>query len=556
MAGPSSALLPLMGLMFLMLAGTTVMVAIAMGFGIATYSKDTDSLTRTRVFVNGTSCYAGEARRKAAYRLRELTAYEAYSVSVPCHVDNGDDALYPASRLGSYSKGLQHNSLGVVDPGAYWALLQAVSTGLCVHYDMIPLAGPRKLVNPQAGLSFALLGADTQSYYMPPSPAFSSRAFAHELAENYWMSLTRDVPFADYATNALTVAAAQELSSFSEYGGPMPVMPGVNLFRGKTMGCSIGPYISQFLYLPCWVGTSQISQKLFTPTSGVDFMTTWTEFLAIQNGQLPTQNLTLSPGTGRYIINGRDLARWVHVDYLFQGYLHALYILMKMKVPLKASIPYQMSSTNQAGFATFGEAEIGQMLTEVSNYALRATWHQKWQVHRKLRPEAAAGSVDRTKASMAAFPLHADILNSVAVGATKTKHGTWLLSQAFPEGSPLHPSYAAGHAAIAGACVTVLKFWYKEDFVIPMPMVPDANGTMLMPYTGPPLAVGGELDKLANNAAMGRNIAGIHWRSDTTASLKLGEEVAVAMLREKKRTVNEPMGTWTATGFDGTLLIV
>src|SRR3712207_8375979 len=50
--------------------------------------------------------------------------------------------------------------------------------------------------------------------------------------------------------------------------------------------------------------------------------------------------------------------------------------------------------------------------------------------------------------------------------------------------------------------------------------------TRLVPYTGPPLTVGGELNKLAVNYVMGRNWAGIHWRSDGAASLALAEEVA------------------------------
>ncbi len=33
---------------------------------------------------------------------------------------------------------------------------------------------------------------------------------------------------------------------------------------------------------------------------------------------------------------------------------------------------------------------------------------------------------------------------------------------AFPEGSPTHPSYGAGHATVAGACVTILKAWFDH----------------------------------------------------------------------------------------------
>jgi hypothetical protein len=31
---------------------------------------------------------------------------------------------------------------------------------------------------------------------------------------------------------------------------------------------------------------------------------------------------------------------------------------------------------------------------------------------------------------------------------------------AFPEGSPTHPAYGAGHATVAGACTTILKAWF------------------------------------------------------------------------------------------------
>lgn len=550
-----SGLGPLLGFTVALLVVGVTFIIIDTGFTIATYNKDTDALTRTRIFINGTSCYAGEARRKAAYRVRELAAYEEYALPVPCHVDNGDEALYPANRLGSFSKGLQHDSLGIVNPTSYAIFLQAVTSGSAAHFDLIPTSGTLKLTSPQSGLAFNLVGGDTHSFYQAPSPALASRAFAHELAENYWMALCRDVPFADYGTDSQTLAAAAELSTFSEYGGPLPTIAATNLFRGKEPGCATGPYISQFLYGPCWFGANQIDMRLSPPTSGVNFMTTWAEFLSIQNGNAPSGTLTYGP-TPRYIITGRDLSHWVHIDVLHQAYFQALLMLMKIGAPVKTSIPYQTSSLNQMGFATFGGPAIAQILTEVSSVALKSVWYQKWMVHRKLRPEAAGGRVDRTKGLLATFPLHPDILNSVAVSAMQTATGSWLLSQAFPEGSPAHPSYGAGHATVAGACTTILKFWFQEDYVLPNPVVPSANGTVLLPFVGPDLTVGGELNKVASNVALGRNIAGVHWRSDAQASLRLGEQVAVSFLRNLKKSFNEPIGQWTATSFDGTLLVV
>jgi hypothetical protein len=124
------------------------------------------------------------------------------------------------------------------------------------------------------------------------------------------------------------------------------------------------------------------------------------------------------------------------------------------------------------------------------------------------------------------------------------KDGTYLLSQAFTEGSPTHPSYGAGHATVAGACVTILKAFFDEDAQIRNPVQPNDTGTRLEDYRGPArnnLTVRGELNKLAANIAIGRNMAGVHYRTDYTESLKLGEKIASGILEEQHITsYNEP----------------
>jgi len=115
----------------------------------------------------------------------------------------------------------------------------------------------------------------------------------------------------------------------------------------------------------------------------------------------------------------------------------------------------------------------------------------------------------------------------------------------------MHPSYPSGHAAIAGACTTVLKAWFDEAFPIDRPVLPRPDGLSLEPYLGSPLTVGGELDKLASNIAYGRNAAGIHWRRDAEAGLRLGEAVAVHMVREMSECLPEGPLTLTFTDFDG-----
>src|SRR5436853_7597210 len=176
--------------------------------------------------------------------------------------------------------------------------------------------------------------------------------------------------------------------------------------------------------------------------------------------------------------------------------------------------PYNSSRT-QIGFGTFGSPHISALMTEVSEYALRAHWFQKWGVHRALLPEAYGGLVHNMKAGTAQYPLHADVLNSQAVAAVFVKNrGSYLLPMAFPEGSPTHPSYGSGHATVAGACVTALKAFFDETDIVKNPKVVSADGSALVPYEGPPLTVGGELNKVASNVANGRNGASIHWRSD------------------------------------------
>ena len=135
--------------------------------------------------------------------------------------------------------------------------------------------------------------------------------------------------------------------------------------------------------------------------------------------------------------------------------------------------------------------------------------------------------------------------------------GSLLLPMAFPEGSPTHPSYTAGHATVAGACVTILKALFDtENRPIPHPVVPTADGSALVPYTGPALTLEGELNKLASNIATGRNIAGVHWRSDAYDSLRIGQQVAIGILQEQSKIHNEANPYYIFRGFDGERVVV
>jgi hypothetical protein len=513
---------------------------------------------------DGGGFYRQRAKNSRRIRTEAAKANFEATKNITDRPNNGDELLY-SNRIGNYSKGLPHQANGEVVPAAYNALLDALRTGQNSKFEQIPLGGTRKLTSPQSGYAYDLEGRDAFSFIEKPAPKFASKENGAEISENYWMALLRDVPFTDYPTNPIANAAAADLTLFgSDFKGPKTAgqVTTANLFRGLTPGDLNGPWMSQFWYQRCFFGSNEINQRIRTVKSiadgGQDYMTDFASWLSVQNGVAPSAGDIFDP-LARYMRTGRDLGQWVHVDVLFQGYFQAFLVMAgTLGTGADAGNPYSTSAT-QAGFATFGGPHIATLLCEVSTRALKAVWNQKWIVHRRLRPEVFAGRIHRKLYNAANYPIHSEILNSLNTNSRLGGYmpaGNAFLSQAFPEGSPTHPAYGAGHATVAGACVTILKAWFNENAVVANPVIPDSTGQVLTPYVGAPLTVGGELNKIASNVALGRNIAGVHWRSDATESIKLGEEVALSVLRDQKPTYNEPFAGFSLTKFDGTTVTV
>jgi len=544
---------------FLRSAGKT---AIATGILIGPTLKPEYSEAQAAPGAQGTN-----QRANACAKLRRDAA-QAGLVSTPAnlqHPSNLDEELY-SNKIGSYSKGLPHNNDGTVVLSAYNALTKALKSGLPDDFNAIPMGGDRRLTNPQAGLAFDLEGPDGHALVQPPAPAFASRELAAEISENYWMALLRDIPFSQYPVNPVANAAATDLSLYgADFKGPKDggEVTTATLFRGLTEGDKRGPYLSQFFYQQCSFGANNLEQKITTAMPGFNYLTDFNTWLAVQRGF--NQPATVLDPIQRYMRNGRDLSQWVHIDVLFQAYFQAFLVLAGANAPFDAGNPYQDNPT-QDGFGTFGGPHIATLLCEVSTRALKAVWFQKWFVHRRLRPEVFAARIDRTLHHAAGYPVHQEILNSLST-ATRlggfVAAGNALLPLAFSEGCPTHPAYGAGHATVAGACVTILKAWFDESTRLVdiglTPLVPTDDGLSLVPYAGDDageLTVGGELNKIASNVALGRNTAGVHWRSDATESMKLGEQIAIGILREQKACYNEPFAGFSLTKFDGTQVIV
>lgn len=483
------------------------------------------------------------------------------------HRSNGDEERYE-NKIGNFSKGLPHQNNGEVVPSAYAAFVVALKSGDPAKFEEIPMGGKRRLINPQAGFSFGLEGGDSQSYLMNPPPAFASSEQAAEMAENYWMSILRDTNFLDYPNSSLAHDAAADLNRFgADYKAAKNddgMVSAENLFRIDIPGAGIGPYMSQFWYLPTRFGANWINTRIRTVLSpangGKDYLTDFDKWLSIQNGGRWEES-AYDPVL-RWMRNGRDLGEWVHVDVLFQGYFQSLLILLGNGILVDKNNPYNFSRT-QDGFGTLGAPYISSLVCQVAQNALRTVWFQKWCVHRRMRPEVLGGRIYQVLKNKSDYPVHTDLLASLSdkdrLGKYLDEKQGGLLPIAFPEGSPTHPSYGAGHATVAGACVTVLKAFFDEDAFVPGPVVPNSNGTGLLPYIeydATKLTVGGELNKIAANVAVGRNIAGVHWLSDATESLKLGEQIAIDLLSDQKTCFNEKFDGYELTKFDGTKILV
>lgn len=523
--------------------------------------------------------YLADKRADASLRYRIDTA-KAEDITVPEQPDNGDSKRF-TDFSGNYSKALAHDALGVPNLASYQSLILALTTREFSDFQNIivgtPTGGPNsKLISPPSALAFDLEGLDSHATVIPPAPSVASAQTAAEQVEHYWGALLRDVSFDDYPSNALVAKAVADMNSLSflksakniEY--PFPVTP-ENLFRGQIFrgdGNVMGPYISQFMVQPTFMGVQSLSQlyKTFLPGTSNDFMTSPSVYQLIQDGGA-SGSLSFD-SIFRHLRNGRDLAAYTHVDAFFQAYFTAYLVLGTISAPPNPGIPYVGSKTQKSGI-TFGTSDAPGTIAEMANRAAKASTFHKWIVDLRLRPEEYGALVQArltgsTPAPQAAAALHGDVLNSAALPIINSTYGSYLLPQAFPEGCPTFPCYPTGHGAVAGACVTAIKFFYDcTKKIRPLltaidrdVVVPSDDGLTLNTYTGSDadsLDINGELSKLAFNISLGHGVhAGIHFRSSSFWSILLGEQVALSILRDRAKSYAEPF-TITITKFDGTL---
>lgn len=471
-----------------------------------------------------------------------------------------------------------------------------------------------------AGLTFDLEGPDSEAVTMPPAPEIGSDELSAEMAEVYVQALLRDVPFSEIVSGkGVTSKDKQKVSKLVELLNDLPWFENQDCcgltdaeasrkrgpfipqtaFRGITPGDNVGPYISQFMLAGTGgingggdrderkpdagyvsYGAVTIDQRVRVAQPGTDYMQNWLEWLDVQNGaNLGGREKYVSPTNGRrFITTPRDLATYVHYDALYEAYLNACLMMLWYGIPFDRGIPFQAPDRedHQQGFAHFGGPHILSLVTEVATRALKAVRFQKFNVHRRLRPEALAArlanycelEVPEVDSMVDGLEPILQIVRSRNPVDVSLPNGNFLLPMAFCEGSPMHPAYGAGHATVAGACVTILKAFFDHEAPLAIATkgkvgTGDASKAFVGNFNDldvvdvldecgnrAELTVEGELNKLASNISIGRNWAGVHYFTDYIESLRMGEQIAIGILEEQKLTYGENF-SMTVPLYDG-----
>ena len=353
-------------------------------------------------------------RQVDAHTMKGAVAEFDESKPVGNQARNGDEQKFSDLR-GSFGKGLNHFSTGFINPASFDSLVLALQSESSRDFDQIQLGQGRRLVNPQGSLVFSLGGNDGWINVIPPAPTFTSAETAGEMVEVYWTALVRDVPFNDFSTNQTVLDAIADLNTLTNFKGPKingQVTPQTFL-RGVPSGNLIGPYISQFLYLPIPYGATTIPPEQRVPLQGPvnDFNTTFADWFTTIDGGNTGNMITLDPML-HFLRTPRDLSEYVHQDTPGQAVLNAALILNSFGPgALDPNCPY-FNNPTQDGLVTFGIGDILYLLRVAVEEGLKAAWYQKWQVNRRLRPEEYGFYVQQQKSGAMNLGINPELINS------------------------------------------------------------------------------------------------------------------------------------------------
>ncbi|MBR9891374.1 hypothetical protein GYB14_06735 [bacterium] len=315
-------------------------------------------------------------RKKKAQDVRKEIGKVADRRPARTVLSNEEELAFPLTQPTSFTKGLKHDEYGFVSRADYEGFVMSlVQSQQSMASAPINGSGSRKWESPLAGHYFETEGPDPGALAMAPAPKLGSSELCSEMAVLYAMALVRDIAFSDLAVPSTrigqtypaghpkegTAATVQDLvdelrklswmdpnKSTYGYSGKLD---GLNahemrrraalwedtakgltvqsLFRGSTYGAKQGPMLSQFLLLGTGnkadakrdplnglisYGAQTIDQRVEQAKESADYMTTWEDWLAIQNGSDVNDPVDQNQWVtaNRLITTPRDLATYVH----------------------------------------------------------------------------------------------------------------------------------------------------------------------------------------------------------------------------------------------------
>jgi membrane-associated phospholipid phosphatase len=402
------------------------------------------------------------------------------------------------------------------DPATLTAALLAPPEQRDAAFRAITIRG-RKLASPRLGT----LPWPATASNLTPFPSDDSPQTAAELVELITL-VTRlaDTPFRNIRTTLQSSGNPLDGLSGTLLGPTRPA----SVFRSEEQ-TNPDPYISQLLLLPVPMGAMK-AEQLYTLRSG-------------------TFGATQSYGPAVYIHTPRALASAMHQDPPYLQGLHAHLILQSLGARPSSLFP---ALPAEAGFVSYGGAAFAQcLIAEASDRAFQDCWTVKYHPdpqRRRARPEQLLTTPEL---------LH-PIWHERGVPLLHEWNGRLPLPIA--EGAPAHPSWISGHAATAAAEATINMALLADSPWPGVPLQASNDGTSLVPASTTALTIHRELRKFAWNKGFGRVALGVHYRSDVTAGLLLGQAAAVQLLREVKAASVEPWGTTAFVGFDGKVVVI
>ena len=441
-------------------------------------------------------------------------------------------------------------------------LIRAIQTGNKKLIEKVPLhlESKRKLVNFIGGLSRNTMGYNPNNFFVNKFYYSDSTKNIFEMMEVYAQCLTRDNTFSQIEDGSDKIKNI--ISSLNNYSCiTSPTVEGKitskTLFRGNWIDELYGPYVSQFLYLPFKYGNLLIDQKYFIEQD-IQNSTNIAKWFDCQNGIETSLNLPLDKDKDKlqYVNSPRILGSLVHNDPLYQVYYNACLIAFQNGIK-----PTGFDSDVIDSWTSGGGPDVLASVAHVALGALRVAWYHKWNLGLKIRPEVLAQRIELSYSKSEEFvnsvpglskikelsEIGKDILEMIREYNSESGEKNVLLPNMYNECSPTHPSWPAGHAVVAGACCTVIKAMCvthdKNLNKLPWPEQAkhSVDGDTLVDYEGDTskMTIVGEINKLASNISLGRDIAGVHYRCDGVAGNLLGEQYAISYLKDKMREYYE-----------------